>query len=91
MFRSSPFSIPVTLRQINKIANKLRAVLRDDDNDDDDDDEVLYPSFFNDLDYFIKGSLSLATELIQTKKDLGRTKIAEEIIKRRKAFKNTLL
>ena len=72
---------------MNKMANKLGTVL----GDDDDDDEVLYPGFFNDLDHFIKGSLSLATELIQTKRDLGRTKMVEEIAKRRKAFKNTPL
>src|ERR1700729_3526385 len=40
---------------------------------------------------FIRGSLSLATELVQTKMDLGRTRLAEEVRRRRRASKNAQL
>jgi hypothetical protein len=40
---------------------------------------------------FIRGSLSLATELVQTKRDLGRTRLAEEARTRRRASKNAQL
>ncbi|KJZ69639.1 hypothetical protein HIM_06024 [Hirsutella minnesotensis 3608] len=75
---SSPFETPLTLRQINKVADKLEMVL--------EDDESLDPDFSHDLSRFIRGSLSLATELVtlvQTKRDLGRTKMAERIRKQR--------
>jgi hypothetical protein len=80
---SSPFRTPLTLRQINKVANKLGNVLEEDNN--------LDPDFAHDLDRFIKGSLIAATELVQTKRDLGRTKYAERVQKQRRALKNTPL
>ncbi|KAM4060315.1 DDE superfamily endonuclease [Hirsutella rhossiliensis] len=80
---SSPFETPLTLRQINKVADKLDLVL--------EDDKSLDPDFSHDLSRFIRGSLSLATELVQTKRDLGRTKMAERIQKQRKAMKNIQL
>ncbi|KJZ70465.1 hypothetical protein HIM_10137 [Hirsutella minnesotensis 3608] len=80
---SSPFETPLTLRQINKVADKLEMVL--------EDDESLDPDFSHDLSRFIRGSLSLATELVQTKRDLGRTKMAERVQKQRKAMKNIKL
>ena len=80
---SSPFRTPLTLRQINKVAEKLEIVL--------EEDESLDPDFSHDLSRFIRGSLSLATELVQTKRDLGRTKMAERIQKQRKAMKNIQL
>ncbi|KAM4067613.1 DDE superfamily endonuclease [Hirsutella rhossiliensis] len=52
---SSPFETPLTLRQINKVADKLDLVL--------EDDKSLDPDFSHDLSRFIRGSLSLATEL----------------------------
>jgi hypothetical protein len=80
---SSPFKTPLTLRQINKVANKLGNVLEENKN--------LDPDFAHDLGRFIKGSLIAATELVQTKRDLGRTKYAERVQKQRKALKNTPL
>ncbi|KJZ68936.1 hypothetical protein HIM_11679 [Hirsutella minnesotensis 3608] len=80
---SSPFETPLTLRQINKVADKLEIVL--------EDDESLDPDFSHDLSRFIRGSLSLATELVQTKRDLGQTKMAERIRQQRKAMKNIQL
>ena len=80
---SSPFETPLTLRQINKVAARLDTVLGED--------ESLDPNFSHDLGRFIRGSLSLATELVQTKRDLGRTKLAERIQQQRKGMKNIQL
>ena len=55
------------------------------------EDETQEPQFSYNLELFIKGSLSVTTELIQTKRDLGRTKLAERIAKQRRALKNTQL
>jgi hypothetical protein len=41
--------------------------------------------------FIIRGSLSLATELVQTKRDLGRTRLAKEVRRRRRASKNANL
>ena len=56
---------------MNKVADKLQTVLRED--------EDLEPEFADDLSRFIRGSLINATELVQTKRDLGRTKMAERV------------
>ena len=80
---SSSFETPLTLRHINKVADKLETVLQED--------EDLNPEFTRDLSRFIRGSLSLATELVQTKRDLGRTKMAECIKQQGRAMKNTQL
>ncbi|OAQ58169.1 DDE superfamily endonuclease [Pochonia chlamydosporia 170] len=80
---SSSFETPLTLRHINKVADKLETVLQED--------EDLNPEFTRDLSRFIRGSLSLATELVQTKRDLGRTKMAERIQQQRRAMRNTQL
>jgi len=68
---------------MHKVAGRLKRAVDEDDEFDD--------SFFDDLSYFIDGSLSQGSELIQLKRDLGRTKMAEEIKRRRKAYKNTPL
>ncbi|OWT42328.1 DDE superfamily endonuclease domain-containing protein [Pochonia chlamydosporia 170] len=81
--QSSPFSTPVTLRQMNKVADKVTRVIREDEN--------LDPDLRYEMSRFIRGSLSLATELIQTKRDLGRTKMAEHLAQQRKALKNSPL
>jgi hypothetical protein len=81
--QSSPFTTPLTLRQINKVASSLEAVLEDDSD--------LDPDFSHDINRFIRGSLSLATELVQTKRDLKRTKLAEQTARERRAQKNTPL
>ncbi|KJZ69829.1 hypothetical protein HIM_10782 [Hirsutella minnesotensis 3608] len=77
---SSPFETPLTLRQMNKVADRLETSLREDDG--------LTFDLRRDLGRFIRGSLSLATELVQTKRDLGRTKMAERVRQQRRSFKN---
>ncbi|KJZ67999.1 hypothetical protein HIM_12611 [Hirsutella minnesotensis 3608] len=77
---SSPFETPLTLRQMNKVADLLETSLREDDG--------LTFDLRRDLGRFIRGSLSLATELVQTKRDLGRTKMAERVRQQRRSFKN---
>ena len=79
--QSSPFDTPVTLRQMNKVADKVANVIKED--------EDLDPDLRYEMSRFIRGSLSLATELIQTKRDLGRTKMAEHLAQQRKALKNS--
>jgi hypothetical protein len=39
----------------------------------------LDPVFRNNIERFVSGAVSLATELVQTKWDLARTKLAEDI------------
>jgi hypothetical protein len=80
---SSPFNTLMTLRQINKVAERLEEVLEEDEFLDDD--------FAHNISKFIKGSLVLATELVQTKRDLGKTRLAQSIQKQRRAMKNTVL
>jgi hypothetical protein len=77
---SSDFETPTTLRQINKVANKLGNFIQEDE---EIDDELRY-----NLDRFIRGALISATELVQTKKDLSRTRAAEIASLRRRASKN---
>jgi hypothetical protein len=72
ILNSSPFATPVTLRQMNKVADKLATIAGDIDH----------------LQQFIKGSLATATELVQVKRDLQRTKMAENIANRRRLQKN---
>ena len=62
---SSPFSTPLTLRKMNKVADKLEDFL--------EEDQHLDPEFAHDIGRFIRGSLISATELLQTKRDLGTT------------------
>ncbi|KAF5120292.1 hypothetical protein E5D57_013645 [Metarhizium anisopliae] len=79
--QSSPFGTPVTLRQMNKVADKVARAIKEDDN--------LDPDLRYEMSRFIRGSLTLATGLIETKKELGRTKMAEHLAQQRKALKNT--
>jgi hypothetical protein len=81
--QSSPFSTPITLRQMNKVASKLEDII--------DQQEGLDPELVGDISRFIRGSLANSTELIQVKRDLGRTKFAEQTQKARRAAKNTPL
>jgi hypothetical protein len=83
VLQSSSFSTPVTLRQMNNVADKVPKVIKED--------EDLDPDLRYEMSRFIRGSLFLATELIQTKRDLGRTKMAEHLAQQRKALKNTPL
>ncbi|KID81257.1 transposase [Metarhizium guizhouense ARSEF 977] len=77
---SSPFNTPYTLRHLNKVATKI----------DDLQDALgeLQPALKSEMDRFIRGALVQSTELRQTMKDLSRTRMAEELRKRRKAGKN---
>jgi hypothetical protein len=81
---SSQFGTPITLRQINKVANRIEEALKDPEMDIPD-------TLSNNISRFVKGSLISATELIQVKRDLGRTRYAEQVQKQRKAMKNTPL
>jgi len=45
----------------------------------------------NNIERLIGGSIANTTKLIQTKRDLGRTKLAQELRKRQKAQKNVQL
>ncbi|KID81501.1 transposase, partial [Metarhizium majus ARSEF 297] len=76
---SSDFETPTTLRQINKVANRLEEVL---------EDTSFEPEFTYNISRFIRGSLIAATELIQTKRDLGRTKAAQLLSQQRRAHKH---
>ena len=68
---------PNTVRQFNKSANKIRRSLNNMD------DEGLLR-----LDRFIKASLTAANEVLQLKRDLGRTQYAERVQKARRQQKN---
>jgi hypothetical protein len=81
--QSSPFTTPLTLRQINKVADQLESVL--------EQDQDLNPTLTYNISRFIRGSLSLAAELVQAKRDLGRTRLAEEVRRRRRTSKNAQL
>lgn len=66
---------------MNKVADKVARVIKEDDKPD--------PDLRYEICRFIRGSLTLATELIQTKRNLGRTKMAEHLAQQHKALKNT--
>ena len=79
---SSPFSTPITLRQVNKVANQIQEELISLE---------VAPTLRNNIERLISGSKANTAELIQTKRDLGRTKLAQETRKRQKAQKNVQL
>ncbi|OWT42563.1 DDE superfamily endonuclease domain-containing protein [Pochonia chlamydosporia 170] len=80
---SSPFETPLTLRQVNKLANNIMEAV--------DEFPDLMASISTDIDRYVRGTLAMSTELVQTKRDLGRTKLAETVAKRRRAMKNKTL
>ena len=80
---SPPFSTPLTLRQVNAAAGKIRAKIRKNDK--------LSPKSTKEIDQFVKGALVNVTDLVQTKRDLGRTQYAAQIQRQRKAMKNAPL
>ena len=49
------------------------------------------PNFVYNLGRFIRGSLTIATELVQARRDLERTKQAEANARMRRMYKNTPL
>ncbi|KAF6814462.1 transposase [Colletotrichum sojae] len=63
----SSFTTPVTLRQVNKAASRVW---------DDLEEEGIDPSTARKVDRFLRGAVSLATELVQTKRDLARNTAA---------------
>ena len=71
-------SQPLTLRQMNKVADKLEEFL--------EEDQHLNPEFAHDIGRFIRGSLISATVLLQTKRDLGRTQYAQRVQKQRRTM-----
>ena len=80
---SSPFNTPITLRQLNKVANNLEIAIGEEEGVDEERAA--------DIQRFIRGSLINATELIQTKRDLHRTQFAQEVAKRHRALKHSSL
>lgn len=81
---SSNFNTPVTLRQMNKSAGKVTETLQQLDGLIGEDDSQR-------IDQFIRGAISLATELVQTKRDLARTRYAEQVARQRRASRNQQL
>jgi hypothetical protein len=79
---SSPFSTPVTLRQLNKLASSLQTQVKHED---------VNPELKRTLDRFVRGALTQGTELLHTMRDLKRTKVAEEITRQRRSQKNQQL
>ncbi|KAF5133824.1 hypothetical protein E5D57_004451 [Metarhizium anisopliae] len=77
---SSPFNTPYTLRQLSKVATRI----------DDLQDALgeLQPALKSEMDRFIRGALVQSTELRQAMRDLSRTRMAEELRKKRKACRN---
>lgn len=78
---SSSNNTPVTLRQINKVADKIKSSLQDGE-------LTIIPEFAKTINCFVKGSLAAATEMVQTKRDFGRTKYAERVSKQRRTGKS---
>ncbi|KJZ76545.1 hypothetical protein HIM_03881 [Hirsutella minnesotensis 3608] len=80
--QSSPFNTPVTLRQLKKIAYDLQTQAKEED---------FNPALKRTLDQFVRGALTQGTELLYTMRDLKRTKMAEEVTRRRRSQKNQQL
>ncbi|KJZ70664.1 hypothetical protein HIM_09937 [Hirsutella minnesotensis 3608] len=85
--QSSPFDTPVTLRQMHKTASHLEDCLITAE-DCDDASILLENDFLVSMGQFIRGAISNSTELVQTKRDLGRTRLAEKTRQLRRAMQN---
>jgi hypothetical protein len=81
---SSPFNTPITLRQVQKSKKNIEDILQDQQ-------QAVDPALAVEIRRLAKAAESNTAELIQVKRDLGRTKYAERVQKRRKAVKNTPL
>jgi hypothetical protein len=77
---SSPFSTPVTLRQVNKMTTKISQGLKND--------PFIDPQLSQDISRLSRASIANAAELLQTKRDLGRTQYAKKIQEQRRSLKN---
>ena len=78
---SSVETTPVTVRQFNAMADKITNSMSGSDHN-------LGPDDTTQVKKFIKGSLVAANELLQTKRDLSRTKLAEHVKNSRRVMKN---
>ncbi|KJZ69554.1 hypothetical protein HIM_11047 [Hirsutella minnesotensis 3608] len=85
--QSSPFDTPTTLRQMHKTASHLEDCLIAAE-DCNDGSILLENDFLVSMGQFIRGAISNSTELVQTKRDLGRTRLAEKTRQLRRAMKN---
>ncbi len=81
--QSSPFNTPLTLRQIDKVADKLEEAIKET--------EGLAEEAIQTTQRLVRGAKSIAAELIQVKRDLGRTQMAEMARRQRRAKKNAAL
>ena len=88
---SSPFSTLITLRQMNKIANTIQEKFHSAKVACGEESLRDLSSLGKDVERLVKGALTNTAELIQTKRDLGRTRYAEQIQKQRRAMKNSQL
>ncbi|KAI1098084.1 hypothetical protein F4804DRAFT_138153 [Jackrogersella minutella] len=80
---SSPIGTPVTLRQMHRVGARVGASM--------ETSSVITPKAARDINRIVKASISNPAKLIQTKRDLGRTRYAERIRKQRRAVNNTPL
>ena len=79
--QSSPFPTPLTIRRLNRLGDHILETLPDDLNTD----------LTHNIERFIYGARVQATELIQIKNDLSRTKLAESARQAARAEKNRQL
>ena len=87
---SSPFGIPITLRQIHKVPAQLEGQLNTAL--EIDNSSILFnDTFVNTVSQFIRGAIANSPELVQIKRDLGRTCLAEETRRKHRAMQNSLL
>ena len=79
--QSSPFSTPLTIRRLNRLGDHILETLPDD----------LDTNLTHKIENFIYGAQVQATQLIQIKEDLSRTKLAESARQMARAEKNRQL
>ena len=79
--QSSPFSTPLTIRLLNRLGDHILETLPDD----------LDINLTHKIEKFIYGAQAQATQLIQIKEDLSRTKLAESARQMARAEKNRQL
>ena len=87
---SSPFSTPIALRQMHRAAIRLEDQITTAE-EFNDGSMLLEGDFLASMGQFIRGAIANSTELLQTKSDLGRTKLAEETRRKQRAMKNMSL
>ena len=84
---SSPFGTPLSIRKLHKVGNRLLDAVSKAQ-EDVEGLQTNLAEIQEGLERFIRGSEVQATELLQTKYDLGKTKLAEEVRRIRKQQKN---